>query len=389
MFERFYTTKMSLDKKKLAKRFSKISSSSGKRSKMICILIFVLLIVAAGVISLVLATKSSENHTMPDEKLQAFVTKPVGAVMAQLDYVDDDKLVFHYLDGFFVYDMKAESLKYAIDLEKLNISFAMQGSEVLEVVMSSDGKEAYLSTIGMKDSDGKYDRYTIDTENGIVSKETRPEDAELFAGYIDLVGGNAGVEGFHCDRGVLSDGKVYALTVRQNVIGSLELVVMDENFENTDYSYVFSKNTEKVDDENDIKHYTLTVEPSELYVLTEEYLAEEFEKTFSPYYDIQSLTISNWKESEDGKKAEFLYTMEYLNYNRDPDIVDYIIRAKENSSEEHYKALYDDYLALKTGNNEFKVVRNGDSLDLYSNVSPVGVELVPVKVSDYILPQEE
>ena len=103
---------------------------------------------------------------------------------------------------------------------------------------------------------------------------------------------------------------------------------------------------------------------------------------FDPYYDIQSLTISNWEQN--GNEASFYYKMTHTYYNKDPDTVDYIKKAKEEGSS-RYETLYNDYLAVKEANAEYKVILNGEDLELYSNVSPKGVEWQPVKIDDYIL----
>ncbi|MBO5369579.1 MAG: hypothetical protein J6B23_02745 [Clostridia bacterium] len=122
--------------------------------------------------------------------------------------------------------------------------------------------------------------------------------------------------------------------------------------------------------------------PTSLYFKTKNFLEQEYHRVFDPYYDIQSLTISNWEQN--GNEATFYYKMTHTYYNKDPDTVDYIKKAKEEDSS-RYETLYNDYLAVKEANAEYKVVLNGENLELYSNVSPKGVEWQPVKIDDYIL----
>ncbi|MBQ8525658.1 MAG: hypothetical protein IJ460_02910 [Clostridia bacterium] len=121
---------------------------------------------------------------------------------------------------------------------------------------------------------------------------------------------------------------------------------------------------------------------SDLYAKTVKFLEKEFHRVYDSYYDIQSLTVSNWHEN--GNEATFFYKKTYLNYNREPDKAEYIQEAKKRSNEE-YETLYNDYLALKESNYEFKVVDSNDTLELYSNVAPKGTEWVPVKIDDYII----
>ena len=122
--------------------------------------------------------------------------------------------------------------------------------------------------------------------------------------------------------------------------------------------------------------------PTSLYFKTMNFLEQEYHRVFDPYYDIQSLTISNWEQN--GNEATFYYKMTHTYYNKDPDTVDYIKKAKEDDTE-RYEKLYNDYLAVKELNAEYKVILNGDYIELYSNISPKGINWQPVKIDDYIL----
>lgn len=123
-------------------------------------------------------------------------------------------------------------------------------------------------------------------------------------------------------------------------------------------------------------------EGTALYKKAKKFLWSEFHRVFDPYYDIQSLTISNWEEN--GNEATFNYNMTYIYYNRDPDKVEYIRQAKE-VDEERYKMLYEDYLAPKQMNCEFKFVLNGEEIELYANVSPTGTEWERRNIDDYVM----
>ena len=121
---------------------------------------------------------------------------------------------------------------------------------------------------------------------------------------------------------------------------------------------------------------------SDLYNDASKYLENEFHRVYDPYYDIQNLIISNWQEN--GNEATFFYKMTFLYYNKDPDKAEYIQEAKKRSQKE-YEVLYKDYLALKEANHQFKVIKNGDNLELYSNISPNGTEWAPIKIDDYVM----
>ena len=124
-------------------------------------------------------------------------------------------------------------------------------------------------------------------------------------------------------------------------------------------------------------------EVPDLYDITSAYMEDEFRRVYSPYYDIQNLTLSAWKQN--GNEATFFYTMTYLYYNRDPDKAAYIQEAKKGNRET-YESLYKDYLALKEANCCYKVVWNGKTFDLYCDVSLKGPSVWhgPMTVDDFI-----
>lgn len=126
---------------------------------------------------------------------------------------------------------------------------------------------------------------------------------------------------------------------------------------------------------------------TDLYNKTADWLEQEFHRVYDPWYDIQNLAISNWRENE--REATFHYTMSWLNYNRDPDTVDYVVEAKKHS-QSAYETLYNDYLALKTANYSFKIVWDSDTPTLYSYVSVKGdPEWAPARIDDYAMQSEE
>ena len=105
----------------------------------------------------------------------------------------------------------------------------------------------------------------------------------------------------------------------------------------------------------------------EFQIKTAAWLEQEFHRVYDPYYDIQQLIISDWDQAS-GSEATFHYKMTWLNYNRDPDTVAYVTDAKKQS-QSTYETLYNDYLALKEGNYSFKIVWEGDTPTLYTDVS--------------------
>ena len=207
-------------------------------------------------------------------------------------------------------------------------------------------------------------------------------NVELFTGIADTFTTVQNPAGWYSNNCIVSGEKTHYLTSEAGTVVDIQLVTIHHNLDDMiGYKYVFSQYY--VSDYSRNKIVSILNRPSgKLYEKTSEYLKHEFYRVYEHYYDIQSLTISNWQEN--GNEATFFYKMTYLNYNREPDTVEYIQEAKKRGQEE-YETLYNDYLALKESNYQFKVVLKGDSLELYSNVAPKGTEWVPTKIDDYIM----
>lgn len=130
-----------------------------------------------------------------------------------------------------------------------------------------------------------------------------------------------------------------------------------------------------------------SVDNSASYNQIASYMEEESKKAFSPYYELLEFTLSDYEEKTvDGKvKATFGYQVKYKNFKKDPNTVDYIKAAKEKN-DPNYQLLYDEYLQLKEMNFHLKaVIEDTDSITLYTNVSPKGIQWEKAVMSDFIL----
>lgn len=458
----FGTTALGNGKKTISERIRRIASY--KKPAAVWIVIIAFVSVAAAVLCL---TNSGKDYSLSGETYKEYISDPIGAIMAEMDYCDGERAVFHYLKGFFVYDIKTESITEAIDLSRLNIAPHRQGSSGLWVRVTSDGKTAYLTSYGPADEIGGFSDYVIDLDTGKVKEGTEPSDAGIFSSRSETYDVLSDVvPGWASDMCAESGGSVYYL-VSQGEIRDMELICY-KNGESTSYP-VFGGRAASPSDFAAISSATLKTESKEyklgkeylsrlskilsgakenkggtgcafdatlliksgsfdgsiylatdgcgvfrsgsgyyeyadssyellsLFGLTVEefypsgkkaaavnYLKDEFTRVYSPYYDITSLTVSDWRE--DGSSAEFIYSMNYLYYNRDPDQADYIREAKASGDEKAYKTLYDDYLAPKTSNYCFKIDfdENDNVKKLYHDVSVSGVEWRECSVSDFI-----
>ena len=167
-----------------------------------------------------------ETYTMSDEDFEAYTASPIGAVMAELDYADGEKLVFHYLNGFFVLDLKSYELTQRLDLSKLDLAHHGQGDTVLLVQADKEGSYAYLSSQGTEAQN--FETYRIDLDSGAVEQSEMPADTELFTDFADISSIPV-LEGWCSDRVIRTgDGTCYYLLTQDGMVGGIKLVVLPD-----------------------------------------------------------------------------------------------------------------------------------------------------------------
>lgn len=124
------------------------------------------------------------------------------------------------------------------------------------------------------------------------------------------------------------------------------------------------------------------------YKKIEDYLWKETKDTFSPYYELISYEITDYKEDakDDTVEGVLNYKIIYKNYDKDPDTVGYIKEAKEKN-DPNYKTYYDEYLQQKEMNMEIKAVIDKEgNITLYGDNDPTEKrEWTELKMSDFII----
>lgn len=120
----------------------------------------------------------------------------------------------------------------------------------------------------------------------------------------------------------------------------------------------------------------------------------EWTDVFGVYYKVLGFEATNVTYTQIDDKAEVKFTMAIVtqNYYKDPDTVEYIKSVKANESD-YYKRLYEEYNMARMGNVELMAAMNTlpngevvpDTLQIFSNISPVGEEYSPVKAEDFII----
>lgn len=267
MLEKIYTTKMSTQKNKLQNRFSKIRSKLNKRVKIISLIILLIVLSSILTLTVIIARKTNtdivntqansdkdntaSDYAMTESEFAEFVHRPLGSVMADLNYIDKDKLVFHH--GEYLFIMKYNStdldpslrseLDFVINLKKLNLPYAQQGSSILDIKISKNGEYAYLSAVGVKEEIKDFDEYIVHLNTGYVEKGAMPENTELFTNYSDTftVLNGATNQGWHSNQCIVLDNKTYFLTNYEGAVKDIGLVCMNNNNpEDNQFKFVFN-----------------------------------------------------------------------------------------------------------------------------------------------------
>ncbi len=244
MLEKMFTTKMSADKKKLQSRFSKIRSKNGKLSKLFGGILFGIIIVAIICVGVIIAVNNTKDYRMTDDEFSDYIHCPIGAIMADIDYVVDEKLVFHYLEGFFVIDQQNNEIIHKINLSKLNIAGHTQGDCFTVFKIDKDGTFAYLTNEGLNELVGSYDNYIIDLKTGEVKIGNVPDETEFFGNYADTSTTVKDTYGWYSSRCInVGEDMTFYLTTQDSIIAAIQLVTISGK-QNNDVSmqYVFGKN---------------------------------------------------------------------------------------------------------------------------------------------------
>ncbi len=247
MLENLYTTKMSTDAKRLQNRFSKIRSKSGRFSKLTALIIFavILLVMACATILIAARVNQDKNgedraYAMTQEAFSEYINRPIGAVMADIDYADENKLVFHYGDGFFVINPENGEIRFMLSLPKFNVSQNQQGSNVLDVRVDQKGKYAFLSSVGPSDEIKDFEEYIINLDTGEVQKGAMPADTALFTGIAPTVGTVQNPIGWVSNQCIINGDWTYFLTTQTGTVNGIRLASVNRKENKTDLQYVFN-----------------------------------------------------------------------------------------------------------------------------------------------------
>ena len=128
------------------------------------------ILVIAIIVGAVCLTNSVQDYSMDEAAYAEYISRPVGSIMADIDYADKEKAVFHYINGLFVYNFETKQIERSFDLNKLNCALPQQGPVGLTVAVSKDGKTAVLTNYGPEEEIKDFDDYTINLKTGRVRR---------------------------------------------------------------------------------------------------------------------------------------------------------------------------------------------------------------------------
>ena len=109
--------------------------------KILLVLILLILIITSCLIFYNIKYNYAKAVSILGLKNKVVSTEP------ELDYASEDRIIFHCIDGLFVYDLKNKKIDKTIDLDHIN-SNNMNGSNYTQVLVSKDGNKVYIDNIG-------------------------------------------------------------------------------------------------------------------------------------------------------------------------------------------------------------------------------------------------
>ena len=207
----------------------KIKNILSRKKLRICVSVISVILCAAVLIACA-SNPNAANNTIPyesvkmsDDALTAFGEKIVGSQMADIDYADSEKIVFHYSDAVFVYNLQTSAIEKTFDLNNLNCAKFQQGDFTVGITVSDDGKEALLVNYGSTEQNKDFKNYIINLETGSASETDKTELKNPFSKLADTVTTVTDSVGFASVRCAGENGSMWYLSCDKANIGNMRL----------------------------------------------------------------------------------------------------------------------------------------------------------------------
>ena len=164
-----------------------------------------------------------DSIKMSDDVLTAFSEKIVGSSMAEIDYADDERIIFHFSDDVFVYNFQTSTIEKTFDLNNLNCAKFQQGDYTVGITVSTDGKEALLRHDGSTERIKDFKNYIINLETGSASETDKTELKSPFSKLADTFTTVTDSIGWTSVRCAGENGSMWYLTCDKVNIGNMRL----------------------------------------------------------------------------------------------------------------------------------------------------------------------
>ncbi len=184
---------------------------------------------------------SYDNLKMSDDALTAFCGNIIGSMMADIDYADSEKIVFHYNDAVFVYNHKTAVMEKCFDLNNLNCAHFRQGDYGADLVVSADGKEALLVNYGSNNDIKNFKNYIINLENGSAAETDETELINSFSNLFETYTTVPDANGWTSVRCASENDNIWYLTCNKASIGDMKLCLYKEG-ETVREDFIFDYN---------------------------------------------------------------------------------------------------------------------------------------------------
>lgn len=184
---------------------------------------------------------SYSNLKMSDETLTEFCENNLGAIMANIDYSDSEKIVFHYGNGIFVYNHKNGNMEKCLDLNNLDCAYFQQGDYGVYMTVSADGREALLVNYGEYDKNFK--NYIINLESGSAKETDETELSNPFSSFAETSVTVTDAKGWTSVRCGIENDNYWYLTCNQASVGDMKLCLYKSG-ETVWDNYIFESKAE-------------------------------------------------------------------------------------------------------------------------------------------------
>ncbi len=164
-----------------------------------------------------------DSIKMSDDALTAFGEKIVGSQMADIDYADSEKIIFHFSDAVFVYNLQTSTIEKTFDLNNLNCAKFQQGDYSASITVSNNGKEALLVNYGSTEQNKDFKNYIINLETGSASETDKTELKNPFSNLADTFTTVTDSIGWTSVRCAGENGNMWYLTCDALNIGNMRL----------------------------------------------------------------------------------------------------------------------------------------------------------------------